>query len=328
MIQRRHYLLLLALAALALISMGVSLASGSVDIGFKEIIAQLFNTREGLEQQVIFDLRLPRTYAAFVTGALLSLSGVIMQVLLRNPLADPYILGISGGASVAALGAILLGFGGIGIANAAFAGAVVSIVIVFGVAAGSRVTSSTRLLLTGVVLSAGWGAIINILLTTSANNSVYSMLFWMMGDLSQSSVGITGTLVLAAGIGLLMLEAKSLNVLNLGEQHAATLGVDVAKLKWLMFFVTSIMTACAVTIAGSIGFVGLVVPHILRLLGARDHRILIPAAALLGGSFLVLADSIARSILSPVQLPVGVITAIIGVPAFLIILRSNASSQR
>ena len=327
MIQRRHILLLLALALLAVASVLVSLTSGSVDIGVAQLIEHLFSANTGLEQQVLFDLRLPRTYAAFVTGALLSLSGVIMQVLLRNPLADPYILGISGGASAAALAAILFGLSGIGISNAAFAGAITSIVIVFGVAGSSAYASSTRLLLTGVVLSAGWGAIINILLTTSTDNSVYSMLFWMMGDLSESHVGIGSTLALIFGIKAMLLSARSLNVLNQGERHAATLGVNVPKLKAFLFLTTSVMTACAVTIAGSIGFVGLVVPHMLRLVGARDHRILIPASALLGGSFLVLADSIARSIIAPTQLPVGVITAIIGVPAFFIILRSNASTQ-
>lgn len=250
-----------------------------------------------------------------------------MQVLLRNPLADPYILGISGGASAAALAAILFGLSSIAISNAAFAGAITSIIIVFGIAGSNAYASSTRLLLTGVVLSAGWGAIINILLTTSTNNSVYSMLFWMMGDLSNSDVGLGSTLALAFGLLAMLLAARSLNVLNRGEQHAATLGVHVPRLKAVLFLITSIMTACAVTIAGSIGFVGLVVPHMLRLLGARDHRILIPASALLGGSFLVLADSIARSIIAPTQLPVGVITAIIGVPAFLVILRSNASTH-
>lgn len=321
--QRRHFLLLVTLVAVTVLSIVISLGSGSLDLNPLTVLRQLLGSEGGLEQQVMLELRLPRTFAAFVTGGLLALSGVLMQVLLRNPLADPYILGISGGAASAALAAMLLGFGGAWLGQAAFVGALVSIMIVFGMAWSQGHWSSTRLLLTGVVVSAGWGALINILLTTSANNSVYSMLFWLMGDLSQSSAGWPSFMILAAGLALMVRLASSLNVLARGELQAAALGVDVARLKLILYFTASVLTACAVTIAGSVGFVGLVIPHMLRLLGARDHRVLIPAAVLLGGSFLVIADSFARSIMSPLQLPVGVVTAVIGVPAFLIILRRN-----
>jgi len=322
-VQRRHFLLLVTLVAVTVLSIVISLGSGSLDLNPLTVLRQLLGSEGGLEQQVMLELRLPRTFAAFVTGGLLALSGVLMQVLLRNPLADPYILGISGGAASAALAAMLLGFGGAWLGQAAFVGALVSIMIVFGMAWSQGHWSSTRLLLTGVVVSAGWGALINILLTTSANNSVYSMLFWLMGDLSQSSAGWPSFMILAAGLALMVRLASSLNVLARGELQAAALGVDVARLKLILYFTASVLTACAVTIAGSVGFVGLVIPHMLRLLGARDHRVLIPAAVLLGGSFLVIADSFARSIMSPLQLPVGVVTAVIGVPAFLIILRRN-----
>jgi len=322
-LQRRHLLLLLALCAIAVLSLVISLGSGSLDLNPLTVVRQLLDSDGGLEQRVMLELRLPRTFAAFVTGGLLALSGVLMQVLLRNPLADPYILGISGGAASAALTAMLLGLGGMWLGQAAFVGALLSIVIVFGMAWSRGHWSSTRLLLTGVVVSAGWGALINILLTTSANNSVYSMLFWLMGDLSQSSAGWPSFLILAAGLALMVRLAPSLNVLARGELQAAALGVDVPRVKLALYFTASVLTACAVTIAGSVGFVGLVIPHMLRLLGARDHRVLIPAAVLLGGSFLVIADSFARSVMSPLQLPVGVVTAVIGVPAFLIILRRN-----
>ena len=325
MLQRRHVILLLALAAITAASFLISLGSGSIQVNPLTVLQQLLGSEQGLERRVMLELRLPRTFAAFISGGLLALAGVLMQVLLRNPLADPYILGISGGSAVAALAAILMGLSGIWISNAAFLGALASILIVFGMAWSSH-WSSTRLLLTGVVVSAGWGALINILLTTSANNSVYSMLFWLMGDLSQSSAGWPSLLVLIAGFVLMMLFATSLNVLARGELQAAALGVDVPRLKLILYFSASVLTACAVTIAGSIGFVGLVIPHMLRLLGARDHRILIPASVLLGGSFLIIADSFARSVMSPLQLPVGVVTAVIGVPAFLIILRRNARS--
>lgn len=327
MLQRHTFVLLPALLGLTLISFLVSFSSGSADLGIGAVLSQLVGQEQGLQQQILFELRIPRSIAAFITGALLALSGVIMQVLLRNPLADPYILGISGGAAVAALAAILLGASAILISNAAFAGALLSIAIVFGIARASGAWSSTRLLLTGVVVSAGWGAMINILLTTSANNSVYSMLFWLMGDLSQSSAGWISAGILLLGFLLMMWQARALNVLARGDLQAEALGVNVPRLKLFLYFATSVLTACAVTIAGSIGFVGLVIPHMLRLLGARDHRLLIPAAVLLGGSFLMIADSVARSIVAPLQLPVGVVTAIIGVPVFLLILRHTRSAR-
>lgn len=320
--------MLLTLLALALLAFVISLSSGSAQLGMSEVIEQLLEPSAGLQQQILFELRIPRSIAAFITGALLAMSGVIMQVLLRNPLADPYILGISGGAAVAALSAMLLGLGAYWISNAAFLGAMLSIAIVFGLARSSRNWSGTRLILTGVVVSAGWGAMINILLTTSANNSVYSMLFWLMGDLSQSHAGLISGGVLTIGFITMMYHGRSLNVLSRGDLQATALGVNVARLKLLLYFTASVLTACAVTIAGSIGFVGLVIPHLLRMLGARDHRILLPAAVLLGGSFLLIADSFARSILAPQQLPVGVVTAIIGVPVFLLILRHSSRSGR
>lgn len=310
---------------LALMSVAISLLSGSVDLPLSELISELIQPGDSLSGQVLREIRLPRTMAAFTTGSLLALAGVIMQVLLRNPLADPYILGISGGAAVAALSAILLGFGGWWLSNAAFAGALVSVLLVFGIANKFGRWSVTRLLLTGVVISAGWGAVINILLTTSSTNNVQSMLFWLMGDLSQSKVGIGHFLLLMTGIICGLLVSRSLNVLIRGELVATGLGVDIKPLRTGLYFFASLLTATAVTTAGSVGFVGLVVPHMLRLLGARDHRILVPGSALLGGSFLVIADSIARTIVAPQQLPVGVVTAIIGVPAFLIILRSTIS---
>ena len=253
------------------------------------------------------------------------MSGVIMQVLLRNPLADPYILGISGGAAVGALSSILLGLSGFWLTGSAFAGALLSIVLVFGIANRFGQWSVTRLLLTGVVISAGWGAVINILLTTSSSNTVQSMLFWLMGDLSQSQVGPAhGALLLLGLLGALAV-SRSLNVLARGDLIAASLGVNLHQLRISLYFAASLLTAVAVTVAGSVGFVGLVIPHMLRLLGARDHRILFPAALLLGGSFLVVADALARTIIAPQQLPVGVVTAIIGVPSFLVILRSTIS---
>ena len=323
MISSKHLLLLATLILLAMISFLLSLLSGSVDLSLGQLLRELCQPQNDLAGQVLREIRIPRALAAFTTGGLLALAGVIMQVLLRNPLADPYILGISGGAAVGALSAILLGLGGWWMSNAAFAGALLSVVLVFGIANKFSRWSVTRLLLPGVVISAGWGAVINVLLTTSSSNNVQSMLFWLMGDLSQSRVGFGHLTVLLAGVlgGLYL--SRSLNVLVRGELVAASLGVNIKAMRLLLYLSASLLTATAVTIAGSVGFVGLVIPHMLRLLGARDHRLLLPCSILLGGTFLVIADALARTILAPQQLPVGVVTAIIGVPSFLVILRGS-----
>ena len=323
MIAQKQILLLSSLIVFSVASIIFSLLSGSVDISATQLAKGIFSTEPSLNAQVLQEIRLPRTLAAFVTGGLLALSGAIMQVLLRNPLADPYILGISGGAAVGALSSILVGATGFWLSNAAFVGALSSIFLVFGIANKFGNWSVTRLLLTGVVVSAGWGAVINILLTTSSTNNVQSMLFWLMGDLSQSRVNPAHYLLLLLGLVGGIFISRSLNVLIRGELLAVSLGVNVQSLRLLLFFSASVFTATAVTIAGSVGFVGLIIPHILRLLGARDHRILIPSCILLGGSFLVLADSLARTLIAPQQLPVGVVTAVIGVPAFILILRST-----
>ncbi len=325
MSQFQPFRLLLAASLLAFTAILGSLLSGSVDLSFSDLMCYVLGDLPDLQRQVLEDIRLPRTLAAFVTGAALALAGALMQVLLRNPLADPYILGLSGGAAVGALASIMLGLGGWWLSGTAFVGALISVGVVFGIASRAGSWSTTHLLLTGVVVSAGWGALINLMLSTSASASVQGMLFWLMGDLSQSSVGPAQIGVLVVGAGLAMRAARSLNVLVRGDLVAASLGVDIKRLRLSLFFGASLLTVIAVTTAGSVGFVGLVVPHMLRLIGARDHRVLIPFSLLTGGTFLVVADTLARTLLAPQQLPVGVITALIGVPSFIAILRSTPS---
>ena len=325
MSQFQPFRLLLAASLLAFTAILGSLLSGSVDLSFSDLMSYVLGDLPDLQRQVFEDIRLPRTLAAFVTGAALALAGVLMQVLLRNPLADPYILGLSGGAAVGALASIMLGLGGWWLSSTAFVGALISVGVVFGIASRAGSWSTTHLLLTGVVVSAGWGALINLMLSTSASASVQGMLFWLMGDLSQSSVGPAQIGVLVVGAALAMRAARSLNVLVRGDLVAASLGVDIKRLRLSLFFGASLLTVIAVTTAGSVGFVGLVVPHMLRLIWARDHRVLIPFSLLTGGTFLVVADTLARTLLAPQQLPVGVITALIGVPSFIAILRSTPS---
>ncbi|WP_440996579.1 FecCD family ABC transporter permease [Arhodomonas sp. SL1] len=309
---------LAGLAALAMLSLLVAAMSGSLAIPLQELPAALWG--EGTAHDVVWSLRLPRALAGFITGGLLALAGALMQVLLRNPLADPYVLGISGGAATGALGAMLLGLGAIMVSGSAFAGALASMALVFGLAHGRGGWTPTRLLLNGVVVAAGWGAVVSFLLAVGPARELRGMLFWLMGDLAGASPAVWPLLALLAGLGLALAFARELNLLARGELQARALGVAIGRLRLLIYLLASLLTASAVTIAGTVGFVGLVIPHLLRLAIGTDHRLLLPAAVLLGGSFLVLADTLARTAFAPQQLPVGVFSAFIGVPVFLFLL--------
>ncbi len=321
--QARFYLPLLVL--LAICSLAFALLAGSVSLRWTELWSALVEPHAETTQSLILDLRLTRALGAFATGGLLSLAGVLMQVLVRNPLADPYILGISGGAAVAALLTMLLGLGGAWLTGSAFGGALFSMLLVFGLARGEGSWTPTRLLLTGVVLAAGWGALISFILVISPDTNIRGMLFWLMGDLGYAHSPIPTMIMLLLGLLVSWPLGRDLNVLIRGELQAGALGIDSHRLQAIIFLLASLLTATAVVQAGSIGFVGLVIPHIMRLLGFTDHRLLLPAAALAGGSLLVVADTLARTVLAPQQLPVGIITALLGVPLFLYLLRREAS---
>ncbi len=279
---------------------------------------------DALMQRIVLELRLPRAMAALITGALLAVAGCLMQVLLRNPLADPYVLGISGGAAVFALLGLSLGLTFLPVPLLAFCGALLTMITVFVLGRGSGPWSTTRILLTGVVLAAGWGALISLILALGPDASLRSMLFWLMGDLTYAGLSGWWLLPLALGLGALWLRARTLNVLAGGQMQAALLGESSRERFWEIYLIASLLTALAVSIAGAIGFVGLIVPHLMRLVVGADHRRLLPAAALFGGAFLVVADTVARSAFGPRQLPVGVLTALIGVPLFLLLLHRAA----
>jgi iron complex transport system permease protein len=311
--------LLLSLLLLSLGSIFLASAIGSVNLSWTE---WFYGIQDPGSQhgELIWRLRLPRALAAWAVGSMLAMSGCLMQVLLRNPLADPYVLGVSGGAAFATLLGMVFGVAVALLPWLAILGALVSILIVFGLARGTGPWSGTRLLLTGVVTASGWAALISLILSLSPDNSLRSMLFWLMGDLSYASLPLWALAVLAACFVLTLGLARSLNVLAMGETTARLLGEPTRHMLWLVYLLASVLTATAVSIAGSIGFVGLIVPHLMRLLVGSDHRILMPAATLFGGLFLVLSDTLARTVLSPQQLPVGVITALLGVPLFLLLL--------
>ncbi|MDP2795529.1 MAG: iron ABC transporter permease [Sulfurisoma sp.] len=320
--RRRALLVLALLLLLAAASLATALTAGSVPLAFGDVIQAMLG-QDNAAAAVVHGLRLPRALAGFACGALLALAGALMQVLLRNPLADPYILGVSGGAGVGALSAMLLGLAGLGIAGFSFAGALAAMLLVFGLAHGDGSWTQTRLLLTGVVVAAGAGALVALMLSVAPEHQLRGMLFWLMGDLSQAGEASQtwGALAtLAAALLVALPFARELNLLARGAEQALALGVRVTLLRRVVYVVASLATAVAVTTAGSIGFVGLIVPHLVRLGIGNDQRLLLPAAALAGGSLLVLADTLARTIVAPVQLPVGVLTALIGVPMFLFLL--------
>lgn len=317
-------LLLLAALAALIIALGVGSAQISPAQIWQVVLSNLGYMGQGegdaLARTMVMELRLPRALSAFAVGGLLAVAGALMQVLLRNPLADPYVLGLSGGASIGALAAMLGGLGGLAISSSAFGGALLSTFLVFGLAHGSGSWTPSRLLLTGVVVAAGWGAVITLMLAMSPAERLPGMLYWLMGDLSYARTPWPPLLLLLATCVVLIPLGRSLNVLARGPQQAAALGVAVRPLEWCIYIAASLLTAAAVTTAGSIGFVGLVVPHMLRLLLGNDQRLILPACALAGGTLLVLADTLARTMIAPEQLPVGVITALLGVPTFLFLL--------
>ncbi len=318
MIRASHLTMLLLLAAPA--SIAFALSMGSADLNLGELRQALIGDGTSLDAAIVRELRLPRALSAFAVGGLLALSGALLQVLLRNPLADPYILGVSGGAAAAALLSILLGLGSAWVMGSAFAGSLVSTFLVFSLSRLDGAWTQTRLLLTGVVVAAGWGALISFLLVISPDGDLHTMLFWLMGDMSRATHPLFANAILLAGLALSLGLARSLNLLARGDLAAAALGENPARVRVSVYFIASLLTAAAVTVAGSIGFVGLIIPHIIRLLTGADHRSLLPNTVLLGGCFLVLADTVARTAVVPIQLPVGVITALLGVPVFLFLL--------
>jgi len=324
MFSSKHVYLFAVLIVATILIFIISLLIGSVDISAKQLLHALWSQDDSLISSVVLELRFPRTVVGFMVGAMLALAGALMQVLLRNPLAEPYVLGVSGGASAAVLIAMLSGLSSFWISGSAFFGAMISMLLVFGLAHGKGDWSPARLLLTGVVIAAGWGALISLILSITQGTQLRGMLFWLMGDLSYAHYTHWALIVLVVCLLVSLMISRNLNILARGELQAATLGVSPKKIRYLVYFLSSLLAATAVTLAGNVGFVGLIVPHAIRLMVGSDHRILLPAAFLLGGCLVMLADCLARTIIAPQQLPVGVLTAIIGIPVFLVLLRRQS----
>lgn len=317
---RRAVLRIVVLLVICLSGFLAALMSGSMEISLADIIAGASDTTAQLKHRVLMEIRLPRALHAFITGGLLALAGAMMQVLLRNPLADPYVLGISGGSATFALLSMLVGLSGLSVSIAAFVGAMTAMLLVFGLARGSGNWTPTRLLLTGIVLASGWAAVISFILSVAPDTKLRSLIFWLMGDLGFAENLWPGSITLTLGLFIGLSMARNLNLLALGAEQAVTFGLDIQRFRWQIYVLASLLTAIAVVQVGNIGFVGLIVPHLLRLAGLRDYRFLIPACVLGGGSLLLFADALSRTIVGDLSLPVGILTAAIGVPVFIYLL--------
>lgn len=320
---RPRYILLLLLF-ITFTSLFLSIRYGSVAIPLREVFTSFYKHQHSLSHEIIWRIRLPRVINAFTTGGLLALSGCLLQTLLRNPLADPYILGISGGSAVVTLLAIFFGVSGYYLHGFAFFGGLLAMFIVLHLSYRKQDWQTSHLLLTGVIFAAGCNAIISLILTLSPNDRLRNMMFWLLGDLSGNKLYGSGLFVLCFAFIFIYSLARPLDILNYGELKATSLGVNTKRLMLIIYLLTALMTATAVSIAGCVGFIGLITPHLLRLMKLHSHAVLLPGCLLLGGSIVSVADMLSRTLIAPQQLPVGVITAFIGVPVFLFMLRKKA----
>jgi iron complex transport system permease protein len=316
----------LLLSLLLTTTLVVSVFVGAADLSPSEVLAALLGRGDETTRTIVLNLRVPRAALAALVGACLALSGAVFQALLRNPLAEPYILGISGGAAVGAVTVIVLGLGvrlPWLLPVAAFAGAIVAMGVVLRIALGAGGALDTRvLLLAGVVVGAFFNAIILLLLNFADVDTFRAAVFWMMGNLSGAtwrSVSLLAAYLVPAALVLMAL-ARPFNLIAVGEDTALYLGTRVGTVKLVAYLMTSLLVAASVAVSGVIGFVGLIVPHALRLVWGSDHRMLLPASMMAGASFLMLTDAVARTIVAPAELPTGVVTALAGVPVFVVLL--------
>jgi iron complex transport system permease protein len=318
---------LAVLAAIAVFALFAAVRVGTVSMSLRAMLDAVAGHGNPTTVTIIRELRLPRAMQAGLAGAALAVSGATFQALLRNPLAEPYILGVSSGAAAGAVLTVVTGWSlrfVWSLPLAAFVGAVLSMLLVFRIAFNvGRALDTHVLLLAGVVVSAFLIAVIWLALTFADTESVRSAIFWMMGshaNASWRSVGIL-TACLVPSLIILFTLARPLNLLAIGEPTAAYLGTSVEHTKLVAFATASLLTAASVAVSGTIGFVGLMVPHAVRLIWGSDHRALLPCAALLGASFLISADMLSRSIAGANEIPVGIVTALVGVPCFVWLLR-------
>jgi iron complex transport system permease protein len=309
----------------------ISLRMGAYPIGVRDIVMTLFHGLIGRWDQipsefrlVVFGLRLPRIALGILVGAALSTAGAGFQALLRNPLADPYVLGVSSGAALGAILSLILTPHVPGaIQGAAFVGAAITIAIVYFLGRRGRQLDSATLLLAGIVAASFLSAVIMFLMTTLSGRDLRGMAFWLMGDLQTAPAVDLRWLyfLLIVAVGCIFTTSSDLNLILTGEQEARHLGVNVNRVKLVVYIAASVLTGLAVSVSGAIGYVGLLVPHAMRMLFGTDYRMLIPTSAIGGAIAIVLADTLARTIVAPTELPVGAMTALAGAPVFIYLMR-------
>lgn len=315
---KNHTKLLITLFFLTFLAVSFSLTKGSMSFSLQKT----FN--DPAFREVLLSIRLPRTLCAFITGGLLALAGALMQLLLRNPLADPYALGTSGGAALMTMLLLWIGVSEFWLTTGAWLGSLFSMLLVFSLAQ-AFLWNTQRVLLTGIALASGFSAVMSLILLLSPEHELRNMLFWLMGDLSYARAPLFEAIILCVGLLISFRLSGQLMILMRGENEAKSLGIATKKLHIQLYLLSSILTAAAVTLAGCIGFVGLIVPHLLRLMKVYDPRALFPLCVLAGGTLVTAADTLARTLFSPQQLPVGIMMALLGIPIFLFLLQKNSA---
>jgi iron complex transport system permease protein len=306
---------ILILLLILMVTVLVGAFKGSVNIAFSELLLKI--------NRPILNLRLFRILAAIVAGSGLAVSGVVLQAILRNPLAEPYLLGTSSGAGLGAVIAVTIGASRIYLPLAAFIGAVLSIVLVYNLAKQNNKIPAQSLILSGVIVSVALSAIIVFLISVSTNEALHGMAWWLWGSLQVYDFKLLFivSLIVFAGISVIYIFSQDLNAISIGEEEALHLGIDIESVKKILILVTSLITASLVSICGIIGFVGLIVPHIVRLIVGPNHKVLIPTTCLAAAIFMVICDTISRTVFVPLEIPIGVITAILGAPTFMFLLK-------
>jgi len=315
---KRKILFLFALLFFAVL---LALIKGAVRLPFSELLLK--------ENYPIIILRIFRILTAILAGSGLAVSGIVLQAILRNPLAEPYLLGTSSGASLGAVIAIIIGISGIYLPLAAFSGAILSVILVYNLAKENNRIREQSLILSGVIVSVALSAIIVFLVSISGNEALHGLMWWLWGSLQAYDYKLFSivALVVSSGIGIIYIFAQDLNAISLGEEEAIHLGINIESVKKILIIVTSLITASLVCLCGIIGFVGLMIPHMMRLVVGPNHKILIPATCIAAAIFMVICDMISRTIFAPLEIPIGVITAVLGAPVFIILLKRNQRNR-
>jgi iron complex transport system permease protein len=318
--------LLILLLGFAMV-LGISM--GSTDSGIKNVFQNLLGEKEpdSMLYTIIWQIRFPRVILSALVGAALSLGGLVFQALLRNPLAEPYILGISGGSAIGAIVGILIGFSRFpGVSLTAFIGSIVTLLLILAMSSGQTILKKDALLLSGVMVNAFCAAVIMFLISMTQDSRIHNIIFWLMGDLSSGDMRQVGILaaILLPCFFLVFWLSNPMNLLLMGKELAQTMGVNIKLVTITLLVATSFMVSATVSYCGLVGFVGLVMPHMLRLVFGPDHRVLVPACVFGGGTYMVFCDLLARILPKQGEMPVGVITAIIGAPLFIYLLKRSS----